>query len=69
MWLNASRILHTLKTKPIQQARLESHSEDEVKDWFKGYQAALVKYNITKGKNLSIWTNLVSELDVQQEKK
>ena len=41
MWLKASHILHTLKTKPIERARLKSHSEDEVRDWFKGYQAAI----------------------------
>ena len=52
IWLKASHIFHTLKTKPIERTRQESHSEDEVGDWFKGYQAAIKTYNITKGKNL-----------------
>lgn len=52
MWLKASRIFHTFKTKLVEQARLKSHSEEKVKDWFKRYQAVIVKYKITKGKNL-----------------
>lgn len=52
MWLKANSTFHTLKTKFIEQARLESHSKNEVKDWFWKYQAAILKYKITKGKNL-----------------
>lgn len=33
MWLKANSALHTLKTKLIEQIRLEFHSKNKVKDW------------------------------------
>ncbi|KAH6716551.1 hypothetical protein BKA61DRAFT_307394 [Leptodontidium sp. MPI-SDFR-AT-0119] len=30
-WLKANKNLHTIKTKPIEHARLESHTEEDVK--------------------------------------
>jgi hypothetical protein len=38
--------------KLIAYARLDSHTKQEVKDWFKDYHATLAKYKITKGKNV-----------------
>ena len=60
-WLKSISVLHTLKTKPIEQARLDSHSEDEVKDWFQGYQAALKNTKLLKAKIFLTWMNQVSE--------
>lgn len=51
-WLKRNFTLHTLKTKPIEQARLELHTEKEVRDWFLGFSAALAKYKIDKPKQL-----------------
>jgi hypothetical protein len=41
-----------IKTKPIAYARLDSYTEQDVKDWFKLYYDTLVEYKITKGKNV-----------------
>jgi hypothetical protein len=41
-----------IKTKPIAYARLESHTEQDVRNWFKEYQDTLAKYKIIKGKNV-----------------
>ena len=51
-WLKKNVALHSLKTKPIERARLQSHSEKEVEEWYQGYRAALAKYKITKGKHI-----------------
>lgn len=31
---------------------LQFHTEKEVRNWFQGYYAVILKYNIKKGKNL-----------------
>ena len=41
-----------IKTKPIAHTRLESHTEQDVKDWFKKYLDILAEYKITKGKQV-----------------
>lgn len=42
----------TIKTKPIAHARLESHTEEDVKAWFLKYCDTLAEYKITTGKNV-----------------
>ncbi len=51
-WLQNHKTLHTIKTKPIAHARLELHTEQDVKNWFKDYQETLTEYKITKGKQV-----------------
>ena len=46
------KTLHTIETKPIAYTRLETHTEEAVKAWFKEYQDTLAEYKITKGKNV-----------------
>jgi hypothetical protein len=50
--LHNHKTLYTIKTKPIAHARLHSHTEAEIKQWFDDYHAALRKYKITKAKNV-----------------
>jgi hypothetical protein len=51
-WIKKNPDLHTIKTKPIAQARLDSHIEEDVKNWFKDYRRILEEYKIYKGKNV-----------------
>lgn len=51
-WLKAQSKLHTIKTKPIAQARLDTHTEEDVKDWFGKLQFTINQYKITKAKNI-----------------
>jgi hypothetical protein len=50
--LHEHKTLHTIETKPIAHARLDSHTEAEIKSWFDDYHATLKKYKITKAKNV-----------------
>lgn len=49
-WLKSNTALHSIKTKPIERSRLESHTEAEVQAWFEDYHATLARYKITKPK-------------------
>ena len=59
--------LHTIKTKPIAEARLESHTEQEVKAWFQTYRDTLCEYKITRAKNVLNMMNQVLGLAVWEE--
>jgi hypothetical protein len=43
-------MLHTMKTKPIAQARVTTHSEEDLKSFFIEYQNTLTKYGIKRAK-------------------
>ncbi|KAH6698144.1 hypothetical protein BKA61DRAFT_583519 [Leptodontidium sp. MPI-SDFR-AT-0119] len=51
-WLKANKNLHTIKTKPIKHARLESHTEEDVKKWFVELGEAIKKYKINSSKKI-----------------
>ena len=51
-WLRNNSSLYTIKTKPIAHARLNSHTEDDVKAWFQDYHDTLREYKISKAKNV-----------------
>jgi len=51
-WLQSNTDLHTIKTKPIAQARIEAHTEKDLEVWFDKYRATLHKYGIKKAKNI-----------------
>ena len=51
-WLKTHPKLHTIKTKPIAHARLDTHTEEEVKDWFMRLEFAMAKYKIKQARNL-----------------
>ena len=51
-WLRNNSSLYTIKTKPIAHARLNSHTEDDVKAWFQDYHDTLHEYKISKAKNV-----------------
>ena len=44
--------LYTIRTKPITYERVESHTEQDIKDWFKDYRQTLEKYRIKKLKRI-----------------
>jgi hypothetical protein len=49
-WLHNNKSLHIIKTKPIALARLDSHTEQDVRDWFQKYRDTLAEYKITNSK-------------------
>jgi hypothetical protein len=49
-WYKNHSDLHTIKTKPIAQARLDSHTEEDVEAWFKEYREWVKKLKILEGK-------------------
>jgi hypothetical protein len=51
-WLKGNKNLYTIETKPIARTKLDSHTEQDVKDWFKSYHETLAEYKITKAKNV-----------------
>ncbi|EKD14288.1 multidrug resistance protein fnx1 [Drepanopeziza brunnea f. sp. 'multigermtubi' MB_m1] len=51
-WLRRNPDLYTIKTKPIERVRLESHTEEEIKKWFEELQKDMVLYNINIPKKL-----------------
>jgi hypothetical protein len=52
LWIRNYKTLHTIKTKPIVYARLESYTEEDVRIWFQKYHDILEELYITKGKNV-----------------
>ncbi|RPA94015.1 hypothetical protein L873DRAFT_1940985 [Choiromyces venosus 120613-1] len=48
LWIKKNPHLHSIKTKPIAQARITTHSEEDVKDFFVEYQNTLSKYGIKR---------------------
>jgi len=51
-WMKSNNNLHTIKTKPIAQNRVDTHSEKDLEGWFGKYHATLDKYNIRKSRNI-----------------
>ncbi|KAF5202127.1 Transposase protein, partial [Thalictrum thalictroides] len=51
-WLQSHLKLHTTKTKPIANARLDTHTEEEVIQWFGKLEFAMAKYKIKNPKNI-----------------
>jgi hypothetical protein len=51
-WLNKNPLLHTIYTKPIAHTRVDSHTEDDVKKWFKELEDTMEEYEIDSGKKL-----------------
>jgi hypothetical protein len=51
-WMKSNNNLHTIKTKPIAQNRVDTHSEKDLEGWFGKYYATLDKYNIRKSRNI-----------------
>ena len=51
-WMKSNSNLHTIKTKPIAQNRVDTHSEKDLEGWFEKYHATLDKYNIRKSRNI-----------------
>ena len=51
-WLTKNPTLYTIRTKPIAYERVESHTEQDIKDWFKDYRQTLEKYRIKKLKRI-----------------
>ena len=51
-WMKHNSNLHTIKTKPIAQNRVDTHSEKDLEEWFGKYHAILDKYNIRKSRNI-----------------
>ena len=49
-WLKKNPSLHTIKTKPIAQVRITSHTEDDLNNFFLEYQNTLSKYGIKRAK-------------------
>ena len=49
-WLKRNPTLHTIKTKPIANVRLTTHSEEDLKTFFVKYQNTLSKYGIRRAK-------------------
>ena len=49
-WLKRNSSLHTIKTKPIAQVRIATHSEEDLKNFFVEYQNTLSKYGINRAK-------------------
>lgn len=52
-WLKRNPTLHTIKTKPIANVRLTTHSEEDLKTCFVEYQNTLSKYGIRHAKYIS----------------
>jgi len=50
LWLKKNTELHSIKTKPIAQVRVRTHSEEDLKNFFLDYQNTLVKYGIQQAK-------------------
>ncbi|RPA96088.1 hypothetical protein L873DRAFT_1791846 [Choiromyces venosus 120613-1] len=50
LWIKKNPHLHSIKIKPIAQARITTHSEEDVKDFFVEYQNTLLKYGIKRAK-------------------
>jgi hypothetical protein len=52
IWLHKVPTLHTIKTKPIAYERVESHTEESIKEWFEGLRETQEKYGIRKAKRV-----------------
>ncbi|RPB04969.1 hypothetical protein L873DRAFT_1840235 [Choiromyces venosus 120613-1] len=50
LWIKKIPHLHSIKTKPIAQTRITTHSEEDVKDFFVEYQNTVSKYGIKRAK-------------------
>jgi hypothetical protein len=51
-WIKENPCIHKIKTKPISNNRVDTHSEKDLEDWFAKYRETLQKYNIKKPKNI-----------------
>jgi len=49
-WLKKTPSLHTIKSKPIARARIATHTEADLKNFFTQYQSTLDKYGIGRAK-------------------
>jgi len=49
-WLKKNPVLHSIKTKPITQVHVRTHSEEDLKSFFLDYQNTLSKYGIQQAK-------------------
>ena len=51
-WMKSNSTLHSIKTKPIAQDRVNTYSKKDLEEWFGKYHTILDKYNIRKSRNI-----------------